>query len=492
MSFFQNIDLDFYDEELFGNEAGEDEDPAVLSTYFITKSKFDKFLSEKRRFGVVRARKGMGKSTLLSKLAYDVSNGDSGRIVISVTGSDLLSYGDFEGEDHLFLQNQWKKALSARINFELGNRIGFAWTDDQMAMVEASELAGYKGKNIAGALLGRIKSKHLPIEVSPSVSSNASALLERYMDKYSKAEVWLFVDDIDSTFSANSAQKARVSSFFSACRSLARDIEGLKVRASVRTDVWTSIRYNEDLDKCEQYVVDVQWSRSELEKIVANKILSYISRNYGESVVEGVDIESSSGREVLIKCVFMKRLAWGGRKVSPYIPLRILGARRPRWMSQLCRLSAEAAAERGMKRVGIQDVNHILEEYGRLRVNDLYKEHSHQFDHLQKLLEIFSRGERKYPTDKLLRKIDEGFCSRFSEAESVGLVDGEAYVRPLQLAAFLYKIGFILLRETPSGNAPPGFVGFEQRPELLSDPSAAYEDLVWEIQPAYRGVLKIT
>nr|WP_131494608.1 hypothetical protein [Enterobacter kobei] len=152
--------MDFYDENLFGNEAGEDEDPKVLSSYFITKEKFNKFMSLQRSFGIVRARKGMGKSSLLSKLAYDVSNKDNRAIVISVTGADLLSYGNFEHKDHLSLQNEWKKALSTRINFDLGSRIGFAWTDHQMALVESAELVGYKDKNLLDALLSRIKIKN--------------------------------------------------------------------------------------------------------------------------------------------------------------------------------------------------------------------------------------------------------------------------------------------------------------------------------------------
>ena len=175
------VDLDFYDENLFGNEAGEDEDPEVLSSYFITKDKFNKFLSPSRSFGIVRARKGMGKSSLLSKLAFDISKTDPNAIVISVTGADLLSFGHFEGQDHLKLQNEWKKSLSARINHELGSKIGFAWTDDQMALVEASELVGYKGKNLIGSLLGRIKSKKIPIEIITPTAKDPGVLLERYM-----------------------------------------------------------------------------------------------------------------------------------------------------------------------------------------------------------------------------------------------------------------------------------------------------------------------
>ncbi|GKW02398.1 hypothetical protein PEC301877_12130 [Pectobacterium carotovorum subsp. carotovorum] len=484
------IDLDFYDENLFGNEAGEDEDPEVLSSYFITKDKFDKFLSPSRSFGIVRARKGMGKSSLLSKLAFDVSKKDPGAVVISVTGADLLSYGNFEGHDHLKLQNEWKKALSARINYELGSKIGFAWTDDQMALVEASELVGYKGRNFLGALLSRIKSKNIPIELISPVAKNSSVLLERYMAEKEDADIWLFVDDIDSTFSADDIHKARVSSFFSACRALARDVKGMKIRASVRTDVWTTIRYNEDLDKCEQYAIDINWSRTELEKIISNKILSYLNRHRPNNVTKHWSVERATDREKLISLVFMKKIRWSGSQVSPFTPIRILGAKRPRWMSQLCRLSAEAAAERGMKKVGMQDINLILSDFGRFRVNDIYKEHSHQFSELQKLIETFSKGPKRYSTDDLLNKIQNGFVNRIG-VNGIGKIDSENYIRPLQIAQLLFRIGFVLLREIPNPDSPPHFIDFDERPELLTDPSLDYVQHIWEIHPSYRGILGI-
>lgn len=483
--------LDFYDENLFGNEAGEDEDPKVLSSYFITKEKFNKFMSLQRSFGIVRARKGMGKSSLLSKLAYDVSNKDNRAIVISVTGADLLSYGNFEHKDHLSLQNEWKKALSTRINFDLGSRIGFAWTDHQMALVESAELVGYKDKNLLDALLSRIKIKKLPIEFIDPHPKDPAILLEKYISKNKDADIWLFVDDIDSTFSADEIQKARVSSFFSACRALSRDIKGIKIRVSVRTDVWTSIRYNEDLDKCEQYAIDINWSRTELEKIISNKILSYIKRYHPDMIVKECDIESNSDRDELISLIFMDKIRWSGSHVSPFTPIRVFGAKRPRWMSQLCRLSAEAAADRNMVKVGIQDINHILTNFGRLRVNDIYKEHSHQFNELQKLIETFSKGPKRFRTHDLINKINKGFVDRIG-AKGIGKIDGEDYQRPLQLAQLLFRVGFILLREIPHPDSPPQFTDFDERPELLTDPSLNYGEYIWEIHPSYRGILGIT
>ncbi|HHQ4675879.1 TPA: P-loop ATPase, Sll1717 family [Aeromonas veronii] len=487
MKDINTINLDFYD-DVFGNDAGEDESPERLSSYFIDKPQFRAFFNSKNRFGIVRARKGMGKSAMLSKFGWDKGQEDKKSIVIFVTGSDLLSFGKFEDTDHLKLQNEWKKALSARINLELANHIGFAWKDEQLALVEAAELSGYKGRNLVGSLISRIKTKHIPIEIKTASAPHSDALLERYMHENNEISVYLLIDDIDSTFSTDEIQKARVSSFFSACRAITRDIQGVVIRASVRSDVWTTIRYNEDLDKCEQYITDITWTTTELEKIISNKILSFIKRNHTDYDISWT---VDKNRKDIIELVFNKRISWGKTKVSPYMPLRILGAKRPRWMTQLCRLSSRAAYDRDMKRVSIQDVNYIMKDFGRLRVNDIYKEHSHQFIHLQKLIEAFSGGGSSYTTNDLLDKIKNSFTQKFLNVIDVGNVDGVPFKSEIQLAHLLFKIGFIHNRTIPALNSPPVFVDYQERPELLSDPSEDYSILEWEIHPSYRSILSI-
>ena len=62
-------------------------------------------------------------------------------------------------------------------------------------------------------------------------------------------------------------------------------VHGLVIRASVRTDVWSIVsQYDEALDKCEQYIVDIHWSTNETGKILKSKILSYFRRIYPKSM----------------------------------------------------------------------------------------------------------------------------------------------------------------------------------------------------------------
>jgi len=62
------------DKRLFGNEAGEDESLEVLNSYYIDHRDFDSFFDIDEKLSIVSARKGMGKSALLSRLQFKLQN----------------------------------------------------------------------------------------------------------------------------------------------------------------------------------------------------------------------------------------------------------------------------------------------------------------------------------------------------------------------------------------------------------------------------------
>ena len=105
--------LDLNDKELFGNDAGEDEKPSILESYFIDLKEFEDFYSLKQNLCVVSARKGMGKSALLNKFAYILEKleQDNSAILVKATGNSLLGLGDFEGKDQAYLENYWKQII---------------------------------------------------------------------------------------------------------------------------------------------------------------------------------------------------------------------------------------------------------------------------------------------------------------------------------------------------------------------------------------------
>ena len=211
------ISINLRDKKLFGNEAGEDEDLEHLNAYYIENNDFDDFYDPSEKLSIVSARKGMGKSALLSRLDYKLRSEElySSPIVIRVKGNDLLGLGSFAGSDHSYLENYWKQIICKRIVMEIGTQIGLALTDDTMSMVELAELDGIKSKNIIGALTSRMLGKLplLGVEIKKSIPINTEHLLKRYQESEERRHVWLLIDDIDATFQNNSESQAKVGAF---------------------------------------------------------------------------------------------------------------------------------------------------------------------------------------------------------------------------------------------------------------------------------------
>ncbi len=109
-------------DEIFGNEAGEDEDINVLESYFVENPKFSKFFNFDKKISVVSAKKGMGKSALLSVFHQKLLDNNK-KFVIRETGNNLLGLGNFHSTDQAYLENYWKQVICQRINIEIGSKI---------------------------------------------------------------------------------------------------------------------------------------------------------------------------------------------------------------------------------------------------------------------------------------------------------------------------------------------------------------------------------
>lgn len=480
---------DMLDPELFGNEAGEDEDKKRLNDYYLEKNKNKIFYEADRKLGFVRARKGVGKSALLNYTAIKVEQLYSNDIIINIKASELIALYPCNDFQPLEYANCWQQRICLRILNEIARNIRFAASDDAMKIIENAEIMGYKGKNIVSALSDRIShslEKVVGKKGSNQEVANGFELLRRYSTNDNQ-RVWLFVDDIDATFVNSDRNKIVVGTFFTACRYLVNSVKGLNIRASVRTDVWTILRnFDEALDKCEQYMIDLSWSTRDTGEILYNKIYSYFDKTHPEIDIGEMDFKNKSSQTLIFGLIFNGQLRWGSHKVMPYRSIHILGAGRPRWAAQLCKLAAQDAYNKQRDKISTGNINYAMTEYGRFRMADLYKEHNHQCEQLEVLIEIFRNGSSAYSTAELVSKIKE----RIIEAGKKIYIDGsEEACNELQIGKFLYRIGFITLRNDEYNKAL-GLTRYEDDPYLFSEVNIDTEQ-IWEIHPAYRTVLKI-
>lgn len=479
---------DLIDPELFGNEAGDDEDVSVLNSYFLDKPEFQRFSSPLVKLAFVRSRKGVGKSALLRRTLYQRQNAAAGEILIYVKASDLMALQQVNQSSPDQLIYGWQQRICTQINRELGASLSVGFNDDSILLIESAELAGFRGRNIVSALFDRLKIKGLgaDIERARLEVANAQALTERVLTAKG-ITVWLFIDDVDATFLNTESERLKVSTFFSACRNLSSCTEGLCIRASVRTDVWSVVsQHDEALDKCEQYMLDLVWSTEETGRIIENKILSFFRRFYPEDPTYQTKQLPRDGDSVR-RLVFREPFPWSNRHLESFRPIHILSAGRPRWAAQLCKLAGKDAHSKNASLISMGHIKSVLKDYGVFRVSDLYKEHRHQCPSLQSILESFSGGRSRFTTDQLLEHIAEKVIIR----HGIPKIDGGSQDRgALSVANFLYRIGFIAARDE-SDSTGLGFVRFEDRPNLLNAEENLDDGLGWEVHPSYREVLRL-
>lgn len=486
-----NIDYDL----LFGSDSGEDEDPNALRSYFVDLPEFKKFYDATKPLAIVRGRKGMGKSALLKRLAIRLADANGAKdIVIETTGNELIGMGDFSGADQAYLENHWKQVICKRICVEIGKRINFAVTDNTMSMVEASEIEGFKGSNVVSALterIGGLLQKLIPgADSGDSPSGENAKILKKGISNHIQAlksfqlvkdrTVWILIDDIDAKYIDNEANQQRVGAFFSAIRSLAFSVKGIKIRASVRTDVWRNLRKMEDQDKIRDYVIDIHWKDQALKSIFAKRILSYLQReNFGPAATWN----TTMNYDAIVAQVFVNRFLWDNKYLEPFIPIKILAGNRPRWMGQLCKL---AGGHAGKAKIEASHVNLAMKEFGQEKISDIQKEHIHQFSDLPKVTDIFRSGKREYNRFQLDSLINKEYVEK--AGGDVPLVNGYPYLGADQIADFLFQIDFLSAHHVGKSD----FVSFQDDPDLFGSNENKQNKLMWTINASYRNYLRIT
>lgn len=482
------VSINIKDKDLFGNDAGEDENIEILNSYYVDNPDFDDFFDTSIRLNVVSARKGMGKSAMISRMTSKITS-DKSSIVIRVTGNSLLGLGDFQGQDQAYLENYWKRIIYKKIILEIGSFIGFAFTSDEMSMVEMAELEGMKNKKIVDSLLSLIRRKlsFVSAELKQSFPDNPEELLKNYQEQYQDSSVWLLIDDIDAKYKDTEDYQTRVGSFFSAIRSLAFDMNNLNIRASVRSDVWSNLRRLEDLDKWEQYIVEIFWTKRQLRDMLANRILSYIKRQFPEASEAKLNINRDYNQ--LFGFVFNTPIRWReDPNASIFDAVYSFSNKRPRWMGQLCRMAADQTKKNSLrnKKIDLEYMNQILEKYGQNRKNDLIKEHQHQFNELDKLIDSFRANNKTY-TRSTLASLFEGNLIRGRPAISIPEIDGKVYTTLDDLGEFSYKIGLISKLHDNGKN----FTHFTDDPDLYRSNENFKDEVTWSVHIAYRVFLNI-
>ena len=399
-----------------------------------------------------------------------------------------MGMGDFNAKTQAYLENHWKQVICKRICVEIGKQINVALSDSSMSMVEISEIEGYKNRNIISALTERLKpmlSKSLStvdesgmyIYAKKISSNNYLEALKNYQGN-NAPKVWVLIDDIDAKYVDDDEHQQRIGAFFSALRSLAFSVSGLRLRASVRTDVWRNLRRMEDQDKLRQYIIEIVWNDDNLKTIISRRILSYLKRH--KFKLAG-DWNENKNYHDLFDQVFYGKFQWGTQTIEPFVPLKFLAGGRPRWMGQLAKL---AGAKAGFSRISQNHLFEAMSDFGQEKISDIQKEHFHQFSLIDKLILSFRGGKREYTKYQLLQNIEKEFVKKFQQ---IPLVNGYPFKNTEQLAKFLFEIDFL----TAHHAAKNDYILYSNDPDYFDTQENNQNKIQWAIHSSYRNFLQV-
>lgn len=471
----------------FGNEAGDDIDPEEIKNFFVAQETFAWFLDPKYRMMLATAKKGVGKSALIRWIEYMLATDPSeNALIIRCKGNDLVR-ANFNMSAPLRSPNEyirdWMVRLCTLVNRKLAQGISVAIGDDYMSLVENAEIDGYRKKNLISALTDRLKTKSakLPEHTRPKVA-NEIELLKRIAGK----RVWILIDDLDATYQRSNDENLELSTFFSACRYLTTEIKGLFFRVTMRTDVWPIIRrYDESLDKMEQYVSDITWSQKDFRSLLYRRIKYQLDLLKVPVAEPPLHVTEDEIQEHYIDLIFAKRMIWGDFERRTYKIIYTMSYHRPRWAIQLCKLAQAEALHAGATTIQRDHIDEIWGQYGKRRIEDLIVEHKHQCGQVEELLNGFRGAERRMDRKDLLKWIENHITNHITP-----VIDGAETKAPMQIGHFLFRIGFIVAR-VQDGNEDYEHYYFSDMPDFLSGRTNQDFNSVWEIHPCYREALDI-
>ena len=465
---------------LFGNDAAEDEDEEIFLGYVIDRPELKAFLDPANKICIARAFKGEGKSALLRLVQDRLNRSSDPPLILSATGKQLsptLSESDTDA-----WARDWKRSLLQHIARELGARIGKAWSDDAISLVEEAEQAGFKSRNFVSTIIDRFKTSAAPVSRDRPPLANPEKAVQRWAARTDG--IWLFIDDIDENFKNDPVHRIKVASFFIAIREIANSIPQIRIRTTVRPTTWTTLSLEyEALSKVEQYNIDLRWNESELRDVVGARVRGYLSRtNQWPIIANGRTLSADD----LIAFVFQSPVEWGKNLRPVHVPLVTLARRRPRWLIELAREAAKAAHAAHRATVTLPDITGCLESFGKKRIADTVAEFSTQCPQLNELIAAFSRQAEEYSTAELLSTIDK----RVLQSVTPNIVGTMGTPRPIDVAAFLFQIGFLSARRN-LGVDEYEHLTYVDKPDLLRARTNIDDGVRWEIHPVFRQALQM-
>lgn len=483
LSFYKKQPKIEFDEDtiraIFGHEAAEDETLDRLKTYYLKTSIYNSMKS-KVSLLVLVGHKGVGKSALLKVLSSE--DPDEGRIAISVQPNDIVNL-DVSSENFLEKIETWKNGLASIIFNKLLvslNSTLFEKQDD-VPLKRWMERFGDLLTSVVGKKLSDLQTEKITLS-----SSDFTILFKNAL--FSERQIVVYLDDLDRGWENTKNDVKNLSAMLNAIRDLSRDMNNLRFRVALRSDVYYAVRTSDETtDKIDGSVIWQSWSNHEILVMLIKRIETYFGRTIDE---DNLLKKRQTDISYYLDSVFEQRFQGTGHweNAPMYRVLMSLIRKRPRDLVKLCTLAARKAYVNGHNHILTNDLESVFNNYSNDRLTDTSTEYKSELPQVQELLlkmkpsqkELQSGTPCLFTREQLVKKLDDVLSmSHFT------FKDGKP-VTSHNLAAFLFKINFVTARKSNAGEILR--VYYDENQYIYND----FTDFgySYEIHPAYRWALQ--
>jgi hypothetical protein len=470
--------LNLKDHDLFGHVAAEDEEEAIFTSYQVARPELSRLSSDKVADNVViiSAFRGEGKSALLRIASKQLQS--SGKVFLARTTATSLSV-DKTSPDVAVLTRLWKSAIYNYVAKQVGSKIGFAWQDDSIGLVEFAQNEGFKSKPWLIGLFDRIKLQIPGLPEVKKVQDFSPQAAEERIKRWAgdNEAFWLFVDDVDANFKDTKESRAKLMAYFQALREVRNEAPSIKIRTTARPNILAILRSEfADAAKLNDYIVDLNWTEEQIRDLLATRIRAYFVRH-------GIDPKEQAPRRLIGIC-FRDPMRWGGDNKAPHVVLNTFSRSRPRWLVEICKAASNEAADRSLIELG--DITRSMAAVGKTRQLDLAVEYEPQCKQIGQILDVFVGEDEEYSTPDLFGLLQRKLLDNF-KPEIVGA--GGVGITPQVVTRLLFEIGFLTARK----KAPHGYThqSFADDVNLIRPTGAIQDSVRWEIHPIFRQSLSI-
>lgn len=480
--------------KIFGNEDAANENIERLKEFFFKRGDYLAVKSE-LPLTIVVGFKGVGKSAIL-KIAYEEDR-EENKPTIWIRPDDIIEMVDELSSnitDFSKMVLLWKRGIAKLIASRIASDWLFVCGDDAKSALMWAQEAGYRSRDFVQKTISLLQPQIVKSVDTESTKAPFSRgehhILERLM---SDQKIVLYFDDLDAGWEATKDQKTKLSALILALRNMTTDIPGLKARLALRTDVYTLLRESdESTDKFENYVINCNWQNHDILILLVKRILTFFGDSMDDAVLsKKTPAELNQLLSKIMDIQFRNTTAWKNKSTHKVIMSLIRS--RPRDMIKLCTLAAKAAYAENPESTIIKDINFekILDDYSFNRVQDIINEFKYEMLNLKTLLyrmapttdEIKTKKTNTYvyTTTELLTKI-----KNIQSNSKLTLVNKNV-TETIDIAHFLYKIGFITARKMIDGKIDRKY--YDEKKQLLQNGAIGDGGFSWEIHPSYRSAI---